>query len=77
MNSSAAYKKADVDHNTINNQKAIAELRKVTRELYDDLRKNQYEPNGSLLAYEKADVDHNTINNQKAIAELRKVNREL
>ena len=53
MNSSAAYKNADVDHNTINNQKAIAELRKVTRELYDDLRKNQYEPNGSLLDFAK------------------------
>ena len=43
----------------------------MTRELYDDLRKNQYEPNGSLLAYKKADVDHNTINNQRAIAELK------
>ena len=53
MNKSAAYKKADVDRNTINNQRAIAELRKVNRELYNDLRKNQYEPNGSLIDFAK------------------------
>ena len=71
LTKSAAYKEANINRNTINNQKSMVELRKVNREQYNALRK-QYQPNSCLFDFAKLCKGFCTVEPQlSAIKELK------